>query len=174
MATNLHFIKNITSNNEVSTLELTDIFSADYDVYTLVCRNIDIKTGGNYPYVMWRYLKASDGSVDSTSNYDYSNAPLALIGTHGTWRNQNQTTFTHQYFDTNEKTSGGFVINIYRPFDSSTYTNTTSQSASYYNGGRYQCGFKGASTHKVAQSNSGLKLETGTVNAEFNIYGVKG
>jgi len=171
MSANLQYIKTITSG-AVSTLELTDLFSARYDNYSLICRDINITSGGNYPYVMFRYLKASDGSVDSTSNYDYANLPLGLVGTFGEWRNVNQTTFTHQYFDTVANRSGGFIINIYNPFDANSYTYTSSEGYSYYAGARYPTGFKGAGAHTVAQSNSGLKLETGITYATFELFGV--
>ena len=171
MATNLEFIKNITSTEEVSSLNLDNIFSSKYDVYCITCRNIDVVTGGLYPDLAWRYLKASDGSVDSTANYDYANLGMALIGTFTQNKNTNQTRFYHQYNHTDEKASGGFIMYVYNPF-SSTYTFASGQSGQYYNGDRYQAGWKGISVHTVEQSNSGIQLATGTAYANINVYGV--
>ncbi len=172
MATNLKFIKNITSNQEVSSLNLENIFSSKYDVYCITTRHINPKTGGVYPDIRWRYLKASDGSPDTSSNYDYANLGMALIGTYTENKNVNQTSFYHQSMDGTAKTCGGSIMYIYNPF-SSSYTFTGAQTGQFYNGDRYQASWKGVSTHSVAQSNSGLQLITGTYYAEFNVYGVK-
>jgi len=172
MATNLQFIKNITSTEEVSSLNLDNIFSDAYDVYCITCSHIDVVTGGLYPDLAWRYLKASDGSVDDSANYDYANLGMALIGSYTQNRNVNQTRFYHQYNHTTEKASGGFIMYVYNPF-SSTYTFASGQSGQYYNGDRYQAGWKGISVHTVAQSNTGIQLATGTAYASFNVYGVK-
>ena len=172
MATNLQFIKNITSNQEVSTVNLDNIFSSAYDVYCITTRRINPVTGGVYPNIAWRYLKASDGSVDDSANYDYANLGMALIGSFTQNKNVNQTSFYHQYMGGTAKMNGGSAMYIYNPF-STSYTFTSAQTGNFYNGDRYQAGFKGISVHSVAQSNSGIQLITGTEFSEFNVYGVK-
>ena len=55
MATNLEFIKSV-SGTSVSSLSVTDCFSADYDVYFISTSKIDTSSAG---YVRPRFINSS-------------------------------------------------------------------------------------------------------------------
>ena len=67
MATSLQFIKSASASGGVNTLDISDCFSDEYDVYELIIPKMD--SGSNF-YPTFRFLKASDGTADTTSNYD--------------------------------------------------------------------------------------------------------
>ena len=168
MATNLQFIKSVTATGGVSTLDISDCFSAEYDVYELLIPKVD--TASNF-YPSFRFLKASDGSADTTSNYDSAGL---LFGTTGIAeiRYTNQTAVINSFglAGTNDTNNFGRVT-IYNPFDSSSYTFINGHSVFVYvnlEGG------KTIAVHKVAQSNSGIQLMfSNMTEVKASIYGVK-
>ena len=168
MATNLEFIKS-ASGSGVGSLSITDCFSDNYDVYELFIPKIDV-SGNSYLNV--RFLKASDGSVDSTSNYDSAGLMLYANGSFGEGRYTNSAEFSNVFalWSTNDHNNGG-LIRIYNPFNSSSYSFIQSQIANYND---VLNGSKNIGVHKVAQSNSGIQLIlSNTTQINASIYGVK-
>ena len=173
MATNFQFIKSASTTTAVTSLDLTDVFSAHYDKYFLSIPNYDATgTGaGSYPDIAFRFLKASDGSADSTANYDYANRLFNLTGSYSDSNNTGQTSFICGATGTTDARNGGITMFIYKPFDSS-YTYTSSQTAIYYASGSYPLTYRGISVHKVAQSNSGIQLQLGVDYCTVEMFGV--
>ena len=168
MATNLQFIKSVTASGGVNTLDISDCFSAEYDVYELLIPKVD--TASNF-YPSFRFLKASDGSADTTSNYDSAGL---LFGTTGISeiRYTNQTAVINSFglASTNDANNFGRVT-IYNPFDSSSYTFINGHSVFVYSNLE---GSKTIAVHKVAQSNSGIQLMFSNMQeVKASIYGVK-
>ena len=168
MATNLQFIKSVTASGGVNTLDISDCFSAEYDVYELLIPKVD--TASNF-YPSFRFLKASDGSADTTSNYDSAGL---LFGTTGISeiRYTNQTAVINSFglASTNDANNFGRVT-IYNPFDSSSYTFINGHAVFVFSALE---GGKTIAVHKVAQSNSGIQLMfSNMTEVKASIYGVK-
>ena len=168
MTTNLQFIKSASASGGVNTLDISDCFSAEYDVYELLIPKVD--TASNF-YPSFRFLKASDGSADTTSNYDSAGL---LFGTTGISeiRYTNQTAAINSFglASTNDANNFGRVT-IYNPFDSSSYTFINGHSVFVYSNLE---GSKTIAVHKVAQSNSGIQLMFSNMQeVKASIYGVK-
>ena len=168
MATNLEFIKSATASGGVNTLDISDCFSAEYDVYELLIPKVD--TASNF-YPSFRFLKASDGTADTTANYDSAGL---LFGTTAITeiRYTNQTSIINSFglASTNDANNFGRVT-IYNPFDSSSYTFINGFSVFVYSNLE---GGKTIAVHKVAQSNSGIQLLfTNMTEVKASIYGVK-
>ena len=72
MAGSLEFIKS-ASGTSVSSLSVTDCFSADYDVYAIASTSQE-QTGTATLYSYMRFINS--GGVVSTSNYDYASLRL--------------------------------------------------------------------------------------------------
>jgi len=168
MATNLQFIKSATASGGVSTLDISNCFSAKYDVYELFIPKVD--TASNF-YPSFRFLKASDGTADTTANYDSAALLLGATG-FGEIRYTNQTSIINSFgfASTNDANNFGRVT-IYNPFDSSSYTFINGQSVFVYSNLE---GGKTIAVHKVAQSNSGIQLLfSNMTEVKASIYGVK-
>ena len=168
MTTNLQFIKSASASGGVNTLDISDCFSAEYDVYELLIPKVD--TASNF-YPSFRFLKASDGSADTTSNYDSAGL---LFGTTGISeiRYTNQTSIINSFGLAGANDNNNFGrITIYNPFDSSSYTFINGHSVFVYSNLE---GSKTIAVHKVAQSNSGIQLMFSNMQeVKASIYGVK-
>ena len=169
MATSLQFIKSATASGGVSTLDISDCFNDGYDVYELYIPKIDL---GSNAYMNVRFLKASDGSADTTSNYDSAGLMLDATGSFGENRYTGSTALSNVFglWNIGDYNNGG-KITIYNPFSSSSYTFITGQTAEWYTA---LYGSKNIGVHKVAQSNSGIQLLLSNIDfAAASIYGVK-
>ena len=168
MATNLQFIKSVTASGGVSTLDISDCFSAEYDVYELFIPKVDL--GGN-AYMNVRFLKASDGSADSTGNYD-SAGLIFSTGGFSELKYQNSSSLSNVYglINVGNYNTGG-RLTIFNPFSSSSFTFVAGHTVNWYTS---LGGSKNMGVHKVAQSNSGIQLLLSNIElVEASIYGVK-
>ncbi len=170
MATNLEFITS-ASGTSVSSLSVTDCFSAYYDVYQVLIAKLD-STSTAYGYL--RFID-SGGSVISASEYDFAQMDLTAYASFV----ENKITAYDKGLlgfvgGTGTADMGGFLTTVYNPNDSSSYT--------FYNG---QSSMKGASglagakyigVHKSAEQITGINIlpSTGSWdNITVNVYGVK-
>tara|TARA_R100000734_G_C3218270_1_gene30792 strand:- start:28 stop:537 length:510 start_codon:yes stop_codon:yes gene_type:complete len=169
MATNLQFIKS-ASGTSVSSLSVTDCFSATYDVYKITISKL------NSSAVAYGFLRFIDsGGVDSTSNYD--SAGLDLVSYTGFFESKlvnSDKGYIGYTAGTGTADMGGFVIYVFNPDNSSSYTFYTAQSSIKASGGGF--GGKYIGVHKVAEQISGINFlpASGTWdNITINVYGVK-
>tara|TARA_R100000231_G_scaffold4219_3_gene7242 strand:- start:5806 stop:6312 length:507 start_codon:yes stop_codon:yes gene_type:complete len=168
MATSLQFIKSASASGGVSTLDISNCFSAQYDVYELLITKVD--TASNF-YPSFRLLKESDGSADTTSNYDSAGLLFGLSGT-SEIRYVNQTSMINSFglASTNDANNFG-RLTIYQPFSGSSYTFLQGQAAHFYSALE---GGKTIGVHKVEQSNSGIQLMFSNMTlVQASIYGVE-
>ena len=170
MASNLEFIKQVVGT-DVASLEMTDIFSANYDVYRIHFFDAEV-SHDDYNY--FRVINAS--GTDSGSNYCYADL---LMYAHTSFAEVKSTSTTTANYLGYSYPAGyddgiGVTLDIYNPFDSSSYTFFNAQFSSFANGvGIY--GGKAIMAHKVAEQITGISLQrTGTYKKiTANIYGVK-
>ena len=172
MAGNLEFIKSVSSTASVTSIDITDCFSANYDVYMLSFADLDINGAGEENIDI--RLLDSGGSAISASEYDYAILVLrygsAFTETRAT--GQAQFTFGAGYVDAVIVGAGALIAYFYNPYDSSSYTftqhqqsNTTTHSGQKYIG-----------VHKSAEQITGLQIrvDSGTIDRfSASIYGVR-
>jgi len=169
MAGSLEFIKS-ASGTSVSSLSVTDCFSADYDVYQVLIAKLD-STATAYGYL--RFID-SGGSVISDSEYDWAQMDLTSYAVFAENRNTAQNKGLLGYTGgTGTADMGGFLTTVYNPNDSSSYT--------FYNG---QSSIKGASglagakyigVHKSAEQITGINILPASGswdNITVNVYGL--
>ena len=167
---NLEFIKS-ASGSSVSSLSVTDCFSAKYDVYYLTSTKMDITNTDEY--IGFRYIDS--GGVDSTSNYDYAHLNLNAYSSFGEGRATNLTRGVVGLIGNTPTTSlAGLSFYVFNPYQSSSYTFGLYQGASVSSSG-FQ-GMKVISVHTVAEIISGIylfPLAGSFDNITVNVYGVK-
>jgi len=170
MATNLQFIKS-ASTSSASTLDVTDCFSADYDVYMISSWFSSSSENG-----LGIRLIDSVGSVITGAEYDY--AAQGLLSALAFGENRSTTATGFDYFQYNESSWGSSAISyIYNPYDSSSYTFFSSQSSGMYINGATttSVGYKYIGVHHTAEQITGLQLRGISVASamEVSVYGVK-
>ena len=172
MATNLEFIKS-ASGTSVSSLSVTDCFSADYDVYDITFNYAGNSVTG---YTEFRLLD-STGTEISAAEYDNASLMMRSYNTYIENRSTNSTGHTLAY---NQDFGLGGKLTIFNPYDSSSYTFLLNQNAGGTTSGGQLIGWKGIMAHKVAETISGIKIfVSGGGSYDFNyievsVYGVKG
>ena len=169
MATNLEFIKS-ASGTSVASLDVTDCFSADYDVYYVTITKLDT-TSTDYTY--GRIINSS--GVDSGSNYSYAYLQMTSASVFAEGRSASTTTMSGMSYQSTGAADGiGHSFYCFNPYDSSSYTFFTSQSAGFWSGVDLY-GFKGIYVHKVAEQVTGLHFNrSGSFDTiTVNVYGVK-
>jgi len=171
MATNLQFIKS-ASGTSVSSLSVTDCFSATYDVYE-VTATFDKSTSASN----WSSLRFIDsgGSVISASEYDYASLTLLSYASFPEEKGTSQTGISRVNFLHTSLVGGDTKFTIYNPYDSSSYTFTNFQNVSSTSGNMF--GGKVIGVHKSAEQITGLNIVGDSAytfdNITVNVYGVK-
>jgi len=165
---NLRLI-NETTATSVSSVDITDVFSADFDIYkiTMVYDN----SAGN---ILKTRMINSSGSVVSATNYDWA---LLQMRSSGTFQEQRAT--NGDYWQMSYEGTAGWNVTTYilNPFSSSSYTFCLSQSSGYYGAaGLTNLNLKMIGTLKQTASMSGIKFTT--VGSNFDdftcrIYGLR-
>ena len=169
---NLEFIKS-ANGTSVSSLSVTDCFSASYDVYY-----IDIvKANAPTTDTQLQVRLINSGGVVSTSNYDEATLQMQSDTAFVEKRNTNTTRLAEILeLDASLDTGTGFSMYVFNPYDSSSYTFTKHQSGSW-SGTPNLYGYKGIGVYKVAEQITGIHFLAGvTQNLTeliINVYGVK-
>ena len=172
MAGNLEFIKS-ASGTSVSFLDVTDCFSANYDVYYFALTKIKRASADNF--IILRFLD-SGGTVIDQAEYEYAALEIRAYTTFLEARATNQTKISEiTYGSSNASNIGGISLYVHNPYDSSSYTFVQNQSSSFRasSGG---WGNKTIAVHKVAEQISGVRFQAEGVNLdtiEVSVYGVK-
>ena len=167
MATNLQFIKSASATS-VSSLQITDCFSANYDVYKVVLDNDNSNNADLYT----RVINDSGTVISSGSKYDFANLELNASGSFGVYKNTGVNQFEGIGFTAT--TGNGTVAYFYNPHNSSSYTFAMAQSSSMYT--TTLRGGKSIGVYKNADTITGLEIrDNGTDFAYINVsvYGVK-
>lgn len=176
MAGSLEFINQTTVSSGVTTIDVDNVFSADYDVYYCqivgLYHNVNVSNG-----VEGIRLIDSGGSVISASEYDNATLVLKADTTFQEVRNTSNS-YMNMYLITDQQSDGSSSSSfyIYNPYDSSSYTFMQYQSTGGNSSSKW--GGKGIAVHKSAETIRGLQLYESNGARTFgggqiNIYGVK-
>ena len=171
MAGSLEFIKSETGTS-VSSLSVTDCFSANYDVYQAVIGVSGLSTGQGWTKL--RFLDSGGTEINQTE-YDYASLGLLSYSSFIEEKNTSVTFIDRIHHISTVSTGANTWINIFNPYDSSSYTFTQSQSNGNVSTPNL-VGNKAIGVHKVAEQLSGIILypSSGTFDSiEVSVYGVK-
>ena len=170
MATNLEFINSVSVSGGSSTVNLDNVFSANYDVYKLVVTDFRPASSEN---LFFRLLDSS-GSALTGSDYDVATLILRNNASFGEVRATGATFWSYGGYVLNSNTQGfGLEMDIYNPFSSSSHTFATLTSV---NGASADMGNKNIYCYKQTTSTRGLELRSvpgNLKNIKASIYGVK-
>ena len=165
---NLELIKsqNITG---VSSFEITNVFSADYDVYKIVVTGVEMNSSTN---LRIRLIDNTD-TVISTTVYD--NAVLQMNSNTAFSESRSTSQSKISPFVLTASEDNNAILYVFNPFSSSSYTFFQSQMTSHNSSSNF-IGRKGIYVAKTTSSCTGINfLDTGGVtinNADISIYGL--
>ena len=162
MATNLQFIKS-ESADDVSSLTVNNIFSADYDVYEVIVKG----NGSQNVSSLTAEFVDSGGSDIGTGAYDQAIYRLHYNQAFDEVRTVGGNSFEYA-FTSHVDHDFASKLTVYNPFSSSQFTFATIQSAS-------QSGEKNAIVCAVTTSATGMKFSANQNYTPINVtvYGVK-
>jgi hypothetical protein len=168
---NLIFLKETSTDTNASSLSVTDVFSSQYKLYKCIYTVDEVGT----ELATETRLLNSSGVVDS-SNYDHASWSMATNGT-GEFNGENADKW--QYTMYNESIYGGFyVMYIYNPADTSSYTFSNWQTSTLYlaSSTKTYIARKAVGVLKVAEAHTGIQVYAGSSNitkAKLTVYGVQ-
>ena len=170
----LRLINETVADTSTTSINILDVFSADFDIYKIVSTLHFIT---NEDDIHIRYIDNSN-TVISSSNYD--TASVMLRSSNG-WLERPLTRVNIDnggYFTLVDGDEGGGTVEyVFNPFSSSTYTYGVSQSSGYLQGyGLY--GLKTMRVLKQTTSITGLNFYNGNGSSNFGggsvkIYGLR-
>ena len=171
---NLRLINETTVSSGVATVNVTDVFSSDYDIYKIVS-TANILNADKDIYM--RYINSS-GSIVSASNYD--TATLTMKG-HSSYSETPSTKVNINYgglFNLTTGDEGGAAVEyVFNPTNTSSYTFGINQSIGMY-GTTGVYGTKGIRVLQQTTSITGIHLYNGESTDNFGggivrIYGLR-
>ena len=170
---NLRLINETTTTGTVSTLDITDVFSADFDIYKIVINDLDVTAN---PFIYLKFINSS-GSVIA-SGYDRAALLMYSWTTFGESRATNTDKIILGWANGSDTAENiGVVAYVFNPFSSSSYTFFLDQSMSTYApSGLATNGFKGIAVAKNTSSATGIQLQPsqgGTFGLEIRTYGLR-
>ena len=173
---NLRLIDETKVTSSVSSINITDVFSSDFDIYRITCTDLSL-TGTTYVDVNMRIINSA-GSVISSSSYTYGYrlmlSWLAYVDTTSASNSVIYRAFSETTDQSPEVAGSSFWV--FNPFNSSQYTQLLIQNSQAY-GGSYHTNMHGGAVLKVntsitgfqaIESDSSRPLASGT----FRTYGL--
>ena len=174
MAGNLEFIKSLSTSSAVSELKVENCFSDKYDVYKVVLK-VDSVTQEAAQQIR---LVDSSNNVISDAEYDFAYEFMRVgSGSYSTDGTVGATYWNYTMY--NEGSVGGFfVMYVYNPYDSSSYTFANWQMATHYlaSSTSILMARKAIGVHKVTEQITGIaaiQSSTRLDGATLSVYGVK-
>jgi hypothetical protein len=165
----LRFIKEASAQT-VNAINITDIFSSDFDVYQLHY------FGGNYSggTSLDGRLISSAGIVVADSNYDYARSMVRSdTGEYDSY--SANASYFRSFGEVGHTFSG--TAWIFNPFNAASYTFVLNQNAGGVSGGSTFFGMKHTSVHTSKISATGMNFFTDNTSATIDItvraYGLR-
>ena len=165
----LEFITKV-SDTGISSLVVSDIFSADYDDYLIQQTVYDNASAANDGTMR---LLDSSGTAISAAEYYYAGENTRTYNAFTETNGVGATSFGYFGYQDASFTSGvGLTMYVFKPYDSSLFTKCLWQAQV---GGSGQARWYGGS-HKSAETITGIQFNTGTgtINMDCIVYGIKG
>jgi len=167
----LRLINETSTTGTVSTLNITDVFTADFDIYKIVINDLDVTAN---PYIYLRFINSS-GSVIS-SGYDVAWLDIKSFQAFTEQKATNYDKIGIGRADGNGSAENiGCVVYVFNPFSSSSYSFTTNQSSAFASANG-NSNTKGIGVLKNTASMSGFQclLNTGSIEQlTVKTYGLR-
>ena len=163
---NLRLINETTGTN-VSSVSLTDVFSADFDIYKIVQTDYTPLSASSQSVM--RLINAS-GSVISSSDYDYASLFQPSYSSFVEDRSTSSTFILDGlYNDQNDTVGAGAVYYLFNPFSATSYTFGIAQYAQVNVGSGFFARKGIGLLHQLVSITGVQFISTGSANITTNI-----
>jgi len=160
---NLRLI-NETTYSSVSTVNVTDVFSSDFDIYKITCN-------GDGQYGLLKFIN-STGSVMSDATYNTARLNLKINNNASETKIVGTDVGIYAFTESSGTGTGGNVLYIFNP-NSSNYTFVIAQTVDINNTVAFRIA-KTLGVHKNASSMSGFQLNAlASVSGTIRTYGLR-
>jgi len=160
---NLRLINETTISSAVSTVNITDVFSADFDIYKITASKMT--TAGSSTYCHLKLLN-STGSVESEPGYDWAFLSLKDNTGGGESIGQNQTYWSEFFGDADGTAEGSAAVNyIFNPYSLTAYTFGLQQS--YHSQGGTKRMYKGMTVFTSFKRISGFQIDATALSQDL-------
>tara|TARA_R100001086_G_scaffold141781_1_gene74480 strand:- start:148 stop:684 length:537 start_codon:yes stop_codon:yes gene_type:complete len=167
---NLRLIKQTATASGISSVSLTDVFSADYDIYcvTVAQTTYDV-TNTDVIAVKLRFISAG-GSIVSASNYDSANMHMKAETTKDEDKFENGT-YSYSGAIIGNYENGGGVHWIYNPYNNDRYSFVTFEGGGGYDSSNNKMrSQKGIGILKQTASMTGVNFYSSNTSNTFSAY----
>ena len=173
---NLRFINETTITSGVSTVNIENVFSADFDIYKITSNGIStVGTSQTDPDL--RFINSS-GSLILASDYDYAHQIMRADASFTEQRNTNEDEFYRFFGESVDQApeENGQVSYIFNPFSSTSYTFALYQSM--VASATLKIAMKGIGVLKQTSSITGFQVKDNTNSRPFaggtiRVYGLR-
>tara|TARA_A100001388_G_scaffold232025_1_gene184536 strand:- start:298 stop:831 length:534 start_codon:yes stop_codon:yes gene_type:complete len=172
---NLRLINETEITSAINTLNITDIFTDDFDIY--VIEGIDIAmTNGGGDYLFGRVINSSGSEI--TSNYDYASGYIPSSGSALTEERLTSRTEWESlnFIGAGTDDIGNITMYIFNPTNSSSYTFYLLQGSSFRTPNTINYMWKSIGVQKSTTSVTGIQFSAKTGNMDsgkFRTYGLR-
>ena len=171
MKPSLEFIKS-ASGTSVTTIDITDCFTSEYDVYAITMNNLS-GSSGSPSQVSLRFIDNTDTPI-TNAQYDTATLQLRSNNTGIENRNTNQTDSELLGYADLTPESSSYVFYVFNPTDTSSYTFFTVQSSVAVSAILHS--FKGIGVLTETTEVTGIQFLAHAFNfvsGKVSVYGVK-
>ena len=117
---NLRFINETTVGSSVTSVDVTDVFTSDFEIYKIVVPQMNT-VGVSATDVGMRFIN-SGGSVISASDYDYGNRGLLAYSVYQDERSASADSIL-KFGQADQEPEGTSIVSyVFNPFSSSAFT----------------------------------------------------
>ena len=162
----LRLINETEITSAVNSVNVTDVFSADFDIYFATISNVS-SDSTSHDNTRMRFVNAS-GSVISSSNYDNAQLDMHAENAHSQIRGTNADSTGLAFAMTNDLEPEGISNSYYffNPYSSSSYTFAIQQGSARL-AGVFRTG-KGIAVLKQLTSITGFQIYQATSSINLN------
>ena len=158
------FISKTTVSTSSSIQDFTNLFNADFNHYKLIWDLVGEDTGDSDTSHSFQFLKASDGSVDTTADIDFAMHGFDSDGsTTRSVGRQNKDYFNFLYNTVEDTKPSYYEMSIYAPF-AAEFTTVNALLAYMVNSNTNVISTNGAAIRANTTSYSGLRLVCSSAN----------
>jgi hypothetical protein len=160
---NLRLIDETTISSAVSAVNITDVFSDDYDIYKITASGMS--TAGSTTYCHLKLINSA-GGVLTDSNYDWAFLALKDNTGGGESISQNNGYWSEFFGDADGGAEGSMAANyIFNPFSSTAYTFGLMQT--YHSQGGTKRMYKGITVYAQFTSCTGFQINATSLSQDL-------
>jgi len=157
---NLRLINQTTISSSTSALSITDVFSADFDIYKIVASGI-LLTGTTQTNLSMRLINTSGSVLSGANDYAYATEEQTSYQAFSEYKDGSGNLWQNFFGKDDGAEGSSAIIYVFNPYSSSSYTFGLSQSVG--DNGTNFVFYKNIGVYMQTESISGFQLlETAT------------